>query len=172
MNKLTYTNNTYTHSARNKTLTTKALVEWVQPTHFITISLVQGRQIAGENGSQAFVRGDDVIYSRTHEGFIRSLSKRLTSRTAWKYHKPMLRSACVIEGGQNGERNHLHLIISKPAHVDEETFREMVLRSAWGDGWVMNGAHSVDIQRIDSAREAMSATFYSVKRGVDRVCLS
>jgi hypothetical protein len=83
----------------------------------------------------------------------------------------LLRSASVIEGGSGSERNHMHLIIAKPEHVDEDTFRVMVLRTADGNPWVMNGAHSVDIQSINSTMEAVNTAFYNVKRGVERLTL-
>lgn len=57
-----------------------ALIERVKPTHFITLSLCQSRQIQGEHGGRTYVRGDDVIYSNTYDGFVRSLSKRLAGR--------------------------------------------------------------------------------------------
>ena len=151
---------------------TLALIDHVRPTHFITLSLNQGRQIDGEHHGRTWARGDDTIYSQTHEGFMRSLSKRVTSRTSWEFHRSVLRSACVIEGGSRGERNHLHMILAKPDHVDEERFRIMIHRTANGNSWIMNGDHAVDIQRIDSSMEAVNAAFYSVKRGLDRVCLS
>lgn len=149
-----------------------ALIDHVQPTHFITLSLNQARQIKGEQHGRTWVRGDDVIYTETHRSFIHSLSKRLTPRTSWDFHRPLLRSACVVEGGRYGVRNHLHMIIAKPDHVDEEMFRIMVLRTAANNTWIMNDDYAVDIQSLNGGLEAVRAAFYSIKKGVDRLTLS
>lgn len=149
----------------------RATVISVAPTHFITLSLCQAIKINQCWNGVVWIKGDDIIYEKTHLGFIRSLSKHLCSESSWRYHKPLLRSASVIEGGSGSERNHMHLIIAKPEHVDEDTFRVMVLRTADGNPWVMNGAHSVDIQSINSTMEAVNTAFYNVKRGVERLTL-
>lgn len=147
-------------------------INYVQPTHFITLSLNQARQIRGDAHGAVWVRGDDTVYSETHRSFIRSLSKRLASRTSWEQHRTLLRSACAIEGGFGGTRNHMHMIVAKPDHVDEEQFRIMVLRTAAGNAWIMNDDYAVDIQRINTVAEAVKATLYCVKQGVERVTLS
>ena len=149
-----------------------ALFADVRPTHFITIDFAQGRWIAGEHGGRTRVRGDDVIYELTYQSFMRSLSKPLTTRTAWKYHRPILRSAYAFEGGTTDERYHLHMIVAKPDNVEEEIFCMMVNRTAAGNSWIMNGDHAVDIQRVDSNAEAIRATFYSLKRGTNRMCMT
>lgn len=151
---------------------TRALLDHVRPTHFITMSLCQARVIVNQHGTQSWIRGDDTIYQKAHESFIRSLSKRFASLSEWAQHpKPILPSACTIEGGGNGQRYHLHLIVAKPAHVTEERFRMMVCGVAHGHPWIMNGEHAVNIQTLADDREALNAAYYSVKRGVDRVCL-
>lgn len=144
-------------------------IELVNPTHLITLSLNQARQIRGEYHGVTWLRGDDAIYSETHRGFIRSLSKSLQSRTSWKFHRTLLRSAGALEGGSNSVRNHLHLIIAKPDHVSEEAFRIKALRAAAGNPWIMNGDHAVDIQNFGGNREAIVAAFYNVKHGTERL---
>ncbi len=148
-----------------------ALVEYVKPTHFITLSLNQARRI-GDQYHGTWARGDDAIYSHTHDGFMQSLSKRLCSRTVWEFHRPILRSACVLEGGRKGVRNHLHMIVAKPDHVDEEKFRIMAIRTAVNNAWIMNGPHAVNIQQIADNMEAINAACYSVKQGLERLTLS
>lgn len=147
-------------------------INYVRPTHFITLSLNQARKIRSDAHGDVWVRGDDTVYGDTHRSFIRSLSKRLASRTSWVQHNTLLRSACTVEGGQNGTRNHLHMIVAKPDHVDEEQFRIMVLRTAAGNAWIMNDDYAVNIQRINTVAEAVRATLYCVKQGVERVTLS
>ncbi len=159
---------------RNLTLKQRyslALVQYVNPTHFITLSLNQARRI-GDQYYGTWARGDDTIYTETHNGFMRSLSKRLCSRTIWKLHRPILRSACVVEGGSGGIRNHLHMIVAKPHEVDEEVFRIMVVRTAVNNSWIMNGPHAVNIKKIDDSFEAINASDYSIKHGFERLTLS
>lgn len=158
-------------------LTTKdkmalALIGHVQPTHFVTLSLCQARIIVGENGLQTYVKGDDTIYQRAHASFMRSLSKRYVTRKVWrKYPKPIIPNACTIEGGSNGQRYHLHLIVAKPEHVTEDRFCRGIRGIAHGHPWIMNGEHAVNIQTLADDRDALNAAYYSVKRGVDRICL-
>ncbi len=154
-----------------KTRISIALIEHVKPTHFITLSLCQGRKIEGMHGSQKWVSGDDVIYDEAYSGYVRSLSKLVTRRSFWDKYKLSLRNAGIIEGGNRIERNHMHIIIAKPGDVSEERFRIMAYRAAARNSWIMNGGHSVDIQSIKNSVEAVYATFYSMKRGVDRICM-
>ena len=160
------------NSRKRKRLLAKAIIGHVRPTHFVTLSLVQGRQIIGQDGAGYWVRGDDVIYDGVHQGFIRSLSKRLVTKYAWRAHKPLLRSAYAMEGGRGGKRNHMHIVISKPDDVPEATFVDQVRRTAVYCSWIMNGDNSFDVQRIESSAKALGATFYSVKEGLDRVGMS
>ena len=148
-----------------------ALLGHVRPTHFITLSLCQGRMIVSEHGMKCWVRGDDVIYQQVHAGFMYSLSKRLTRRAAWDCYRPILPNSCTIEGGSNDQRNHMHLLIAKPEDVSEDQFRMAVCSVADGNPWIMNGEHALDIQLIKDDREAMRKAYYTVKRGVERICL-
>lgn len=148
-----------------------ALVEYVKPTHFITLSLNQARRI-GDKYRGTWVRGDDAIYSETHNGFMQSLSKRLCSRTIWEFHRPILRSACVVEGGRKFVRNHLHMIVAKPDDVDEQKFRIMAIRTAVNNAWIMKGPHAVNIQQVTDNVEAINAAYYSVKQSLERLTLS
>lgn len=150
---------------------TQALLGHVQPTHFITLSLCQSRVIVSEHGLKSWVRGDDVIYQQAYVGFMRALSKRLTPRTAWDRYKPILPNMSAIEGGDSKERNHMHLLIAKPDNVTEERFRMAVCNVAAGSKWIMNGQYAVDIKNIADDREAMTKAYYTVKRGVERICL-
>jgi len=158
----------------NLTLTQRyalALVEYVKPTHFITLSLNQARRI-GDQYHGTWARGDDAIYSETHNGFMQSLSKRLCSRTIWEFHRPILRSVCVVEGGRKFVRNHLHMIVAKPDDVDEVKFRVMTIRTAVNNAWIMKGPHAIHIQQIADNMAAINAAFYSVKQSLERLTLS
>lgn len=149
-----------------------ALISHVQPTHFVTLSLCQARVITSENGLRTYVKGDDTIYQQAHASFIRSLSKRFVTRKVWRrYPKPIIPNACAIEGGSNGQRYHLHLIMAKPEHVTDDRFCRGIRGIAHGHPWIMNGDHAVNIQTLSDDREAFYAAYYSVKRGVDRICL-
>lgn len=150
---------------------TLALLKHVQPTHFITLSLCQARKVSAQGGVTAWIRGDDTIYQNAHASFIKSLSKRLVSRSVWVRHKPIIASAGAIEGGIAGQRYHLHLLVAKPEHVTEERFRMAVCDAAAGHPWIMSGNYAVDIQSLANDRDALNAAYYSVKRGVDRICL-
>lgn len=156
----------------NKDRMTRALIGHVQPTHFITLSLCQARMIVNEHGVGHMLRGDDTIYQQAHASFMRSLSKRFASRSQWRQQpKPIIPNACTIEGGSNGERYHLHLIVAKPEHVTEECFRRTVCGIAHGHPWIMNGEYAVNIQSLADDHEVRQKAYYSVKRGVDRICL-
>lgn len=164
------------HKAGRPTLSIKdrmalALLKHVQPTHFITLSLCQARMFVADGGMESWVQGDDVVYQQVHAGFMRSLSKRLTRRAAWDCYRPVIHSACAIEGGKGGQRFHMHLLLAKPEHVTETRFRMAVCAVADGNPWVMNGNHSVDIQKIQDDEEAMRKAFYTLKRGIGRICL-
>lgn len=151
----------------------RALIDHVQPTHFITLSLCQGRMIVSEHGKQTYVKGDDTIFQQAHASFMRALSKRLASRSQWRGQnpKPIIPSACAIEGGGNGGRYHLHIIVAKPDDVEEEEFRTTICGIAYGHPWIMNGEYAVNIKTVADDREAMNTARYSMKRGLDRICL-
>lgn len=151
----------------------RALIGHVQPTHFVTLSLCQARVIVSERGMHTYVKGDDTIYQRAHASFMRSLSKRFASVSQWRGQqpKPILPNACTIEGGDNGQRYHLHLIVAKPEHVTDECFRRAICGIAHGHPWIMNGEYAVHIQTLADDSAALNAAYYSVKRGVDRICL-
>jgi hypothetical protein len=147
----------------------KAIFKWVNPTHFITLSLCQGRAIPNHNGGVSWLKGDDTIYTQMHIGFMESLSKRLATRTAWKHHRAILRSAFAIEGGSNGKLVHAHMIVAKPDELDELRFRIMVYRTASQNSWCMNGAYAVRIRGMGSVAEKTRASAYTTKDGFDRL---
>lgn len=150
-----------------------AIIDYVRPTHFVTISLLQGRRIPDQSGALRWLRGDDVIYSQAYSGLIRSASKLLTPRSAWKSHKPLLPNAGAIEGGRGGLRNHLHFIVSKPCDASEESFRVKLYRAAFSNPWVMSSDdHAVHIQKLETNSEIFRATAYTFKCGLDRVLLT
>jgi len=163
--------NTGQRPLSHKDRMTQALLGHVQPTHFITLSLCQSRMIVSEHGLKCWVRGDDVIYQQAYASFMRALSKRLTLRTAWDRFKPILPNMSAIEGGDGKERNHMHLLIANPENVTEERFRMAVCNVAAGNPWIMNGQYAVDIKNIADDREAMTKAYYTMKRGVERICL-
>lgn len=141
----------------------------IKPTHFITLSLCQGRGIVNNNGGVSIIRGDDAIYTKMHESFMMSLSKRLVSRTVWTFHRPILRSAFALEGGTNGKLVHAHMIIAKPDDVDEERFCNLVEEMAARNPWCMNGDYAVRIRGIESASEKRRAVYYMTKNGFNRL---
>jgi hypothetical protein len=141
------------------------LINFVRPTHFITLSLLQGRRIFGENGIGTWVRGDDVIYDETHRSFVTALSKRASSKSNWKRHKRILHSICVIEGGANFERNHLHMLIALPGEIDDLKAHQLICETAEDNSWVMTGKYGVDIQRIGNCSDVMN---YCTKHGLSR----
>lgn len=147
----------------------QAVCEWVNATHFITLSLCQGRGIVNDNGGVSIIRGDDVIYNKMHESFMMSLSKRLVSRSVWKFHRPILRSAFALEGGTNGKLVHAHMIIAKPDDVDEERFCNLLEEMAARNPWCMNGDYAVRIRRTDSVAEKSRSARYTTKDGFDRM---
>jgi len=146
-----------------------AILTLIKPTHFITLSLCQGRAIANANGGVSWLKGDDAIYTKMHTGFMESLSKRLVNRTVWKFHRPILRSAFALEGGTNGKLVHAHMIIAKPDDVDEEQFCKLVEETAARNPWVMNGEFAVHIQSLSSVSEKRRCVFYTTKEGSDRL---
>ena len=129
--------------------------------------------IVSEHGMRTYLRGDDTIYQQAHASFMRALSKRFASRSQWRVQnpKPIFPNACAIEGGGSGERYHLHIIVAKPTLVTDERFRMTVCGIAHGHPWIMNGEYAVDIQKLAHSRDALNTAFYSVKRGLDRICL-
>ncbi len=145
--------------------------EWIKPSHFITLSLCQGRMIPNDETLSGvfWLKGDDAIYTQMHVGFVESLSKRLVSRTVWKHHRFILRSAFAIEGGSNGELVHAHMIIAKPDELDEERFCSTVRDTAAGNNWIMNGDYAVHILRITAAEETARSTSYTTKDGFGRL---
>lgn len=149
-----------------------AIVNRLKPTHFVTLQLKQHREIKARNGWSVLVRGDDTIYCNTYRSFIRALSKKLTPQAKWQQHKEMIANMGVIEGGSHGKRNHLHLVLTKPDHVSEETFRRAIYNLTYSHAWVMDGKYRADVQQIDSAKEKINATFYSSKKGIARMLIA
>lgn len=155
------------------------LIDRLRPTHFITISLKQARTIA--NGDyKTFVVGDDIIYNKVFERFINSLSKQACTPRRWKSQRPILQCAGAIEGGveEDGHKNqyrpryHLHLMIKKPDDLTEEQFRIILIRTASGNNWIMNGKYSIDIKSIDESSDVVNKMFYTFKRGFKRLLMS
>lgn len=142
--------------------------EMVKPTHFVTLSLCQARYIQSEKGLVTRVAGDDVLYTQTANGFIRSLSKRLTNRARWQKHKPLLGWVVAIEGDGRNERYHFHCHIAKPPAITDEAFCEAIYETAAGNPWIMNGKNAVHINLVSNS-DARRTGFYSLKRGPDRV---
>lgn len=149
-----------------------AIVNRLNPTHFVTLQLKQQRQIKAQKGVEVWVRGDDTTYCNTYRSFIRALSKKLTPRAQWQQHKQMIGNMAVIEGGAHGKRNHLHLVLTKPAHISEEKFRRAIYSLSLSNAWMMDGKHRADIQNIESAKEKINATLYSSKKGIARMLIA
>lgn len=149
-----------------------AIINRVRPTHFVTLQLKQQRKIKAQNGTEFWVAGDDTIYCNAYRSFIRALSKKLTPRAKWQKYKELIGNMGCIEGGSHGTRNHLHLVLTKPAHIGEEKFRRAIYSLSHNNGWMMDGTYRADVQNIDSAREKLSATLYSSKKGIDRMLIA
>lgn len=150
----------------------REVAQQVKPTHFLTISLVQGLKIYGPNGVGTWVKGDDVIYDGTYRKFVRCLSKSVVTPKVWKRQKPYLANAGSIEGGSNGERFHLHVVIRKPDHMSDQAFVAAIKQTAEGNPWIMNGEYAVKIVPITSVELQLGSVKYSTKRGLDRTCIA
>ncbi|WP_397583690.1 hypothetical protein [Sphingorhabdus sp.] len=149
-----------------------AIVNRLNPTHFVTLQLKQQREIKAHNGWSVFVRGDDTIYCKAYRSFIRALSKKLTPQAKWQQHKLMIANMGVIEGGSHGKRNHLHLVLTKPHDVSEEAFRRAIYKLTYENSWLMDGKYRADIQQIGDAKAKINATFYSSKKGIARMLIA
>lgn len=147
------------------------LVNRLKPTHFVTVQLKQGRKIKADNGMTTKVRGDDKIYCKTYRSFVRALSKRTLPQSLWQKHKLMLGNVATIEGGIDGKRYHLHIMLTKPSDMSEIYFRDTIRRIANDNGWMMRGKYGVVIKFVETAREKINSTFYSAKRGLDRLLM-
>lgn len=148
------------------------LVNRLKPTHFVTLQLEQGRKIEAFNGMKMWVRGDDAIYCKTYRSFIGALSKRTQPQSLWQKHKLMLGNVAAIEGGIDGKRYHLHIMLTKPSDMSEIYFRDTIRRLANDNAWVMQEKYGVNIQFVETAKEKINTTFYSAKRGLDRLLIA
>lgn len=148
------------------------LVNRLKPTHFVTLQLKQRRKIEADNGMMTWARGDDEIYCKTYRSFMGALSKRTQPQSLWQKHKLMLGNVAAIEGGIDGKRYHLHIMLSKPSDMSEIYFRDTIRRLANDNGWVMRGKYGVNIKFVETAKEKINTTFYSAKRGLDRLLIA
>ena len=147
---------------------TSVLNAAIEPTHFVTISLNQSRKICNLYGSTHIIAGDDVIYADTFRSFINSLSKRCHSRQVWKRLKPKVACYGSIEGGSGSQRYHLHLTLRKPQHLSDDEFECLIVETAGGNSWIMNGDFAVKILRLRCRQEQLRTGRYIFKYGVDR----
>jgi hypothetical protein len=148
------------------------LVNQLKPTHFVTLQLEQRKIIDAYNGAKSWVRGDDAIYCKTYRSFIGSLSKRTQRQSVWRKHKLMLGNVAVIEGGIDDKLYHLHIMLTKPSGMSEIYFRDTIRRLAKDNVWVKRGDYDVNIQFVKTAKEKINATFYSAKRGLNRILIA
>lgn len=148
------------------------LVNQLKPTHFVTLQLKQRRKIEAENGLTTWMRGDDASYCKTYRSFMASLSKRTQRQSVWQKHKLMLGNVAVIEGGIDAKRFHLHVMLTKPSDMSEIYFRDTIRRLAKDNGWIMRGTYGIDIKFVKTAKEKINTTFYSAKRGLDRILIA
>lgn len=147
------------------------LTRRVNPTHFVTLSLIQSRSIASGK-AEAWAKGDDVIYQAAYDGFVRSLSKRSVSPRVWKRHKPILPSYGSIEGDGSNTLHHLHLAISKPSCWTEFEWENALRLTALGNPWIKNGSYAVHIEKLPDSAAKFRAGRYILKGGADRLCLT
>lgn len=149
-----------------------AIVNRLKPTHFVTLQLKQRRKIEADNGMMTWARGDDETYCKTYRSFMGALSKRTQPQSLWQKHKLMLGNVAAIEGGIDGKRYHLHIMLTKPSDMSEIYFRDTIRRLANDNGWVMRGKYGVNIKFVETAKEKINTTFYSAKRGLDRLLIA
>jgi hypothetical protein len=158
--------------AANKARVARDIENYVNTTHYITLSLCAGRMVETEGRGRCWIPGDDIIYTEAYQSFIRSLSKRLAGRADWATNRRLLKAVGVIGGDKSLNMNdHLHIQIEKPASVSENDFRAAVHRVAAGNMWVKQGPYAVDIRSVEDEQEASRATHYTVNHGVDRLCV-
>jgi hypothetical protein len=148
------------------------IVNRLKPTHFVTLQLKQQRQIEAQNGWAVWVRGDDAVYYQAYQSFVQALSKRTQPKALWQSHKITIGNAGVLEGGSGKMRNHMHILLTKPESLNEIYFRGTICMLAECGSWLMGGEFGVNIQRIRTAKEQINSTFYSAKRGVDRIMIA
>jgi hypothetical protein len=148
------------------------LVNRLKPTHFVTIQLKQRRKIVSTNGLATWARGDDVNYCKTYRSFMGALSKRTQQQTIWRKQKLMIGNVASIEGGIDGKRYHFHIMLTKPSDMSEIYFRDTIRRLANENGWAMRGKYAVKIMYVQTALEKINTTFYSAKRGLDRILIA
>ncbi|MFD1766670.1 hypothetical protein ACFSAG_07420 [Sphingorhabdus buctiana] len=148
------------------------LVNQLNPTHFVTLQLKQQRQIKANNGWSVWVRGDDAVYYQAYQSFVQALSKRTQPKSLWQSQKLTIGNAGILEGGFGRMRNHMHLVLTKPANLNEIYFRGTICMLAECGSWLMGGEFGVNIQRIRTAKDQINATFYSAKRGIDRIMIA
>ena len=169
------TNMTYERtqtSAADKARIAREIGNYVNTTHYITLSLCAGRMVQTLCRGRRWIAGDDIIYNETYESFIRSLSKRLAGRADWATNRRLLKAVGVIGGDKSLNINdHLHIQIEKPASVLENDFLEAVHSVAAGNMWVKQGPYAVDIQSVEPGQAASRVTHYTVNHGVDRLCV-
>ncbi len=148
------------------------LIHYSGFTHFITLSLKQTLTVQNTLGATSLIRGDDVIYQNTYEGFIRSLSKNMTSKHAWKRRKFSLPNIGSIEGNGEQKRFHLHVCVQKPLNIPELIFQRHIISAAYGNPWIEKSDHAVNIAILATKEDAVRAIRYSLKHGLDRVLIA
>jgi hypothetical protein len=147
------------------------LVNRLKPTHFVTLQLKQHKKIHAINGWKMHINGDDKTFDKAYRAYVRSVSKAISARSKWNSHKEQIGNVGWIQGGDGYERNHLHIVLTKPSDVDEEAFRVTLHRLANSHSWVEDGVYAIDVQSIESAKEKINSTFYSGRKGSDRLLM-
>jgi hypothetical protein len=148
------------HSAAN---------EWcsrVKPTHHLRLSLHE-KLCVDPIGKRNWVQGEEIVFGKVYERFIRSLSKSLApNRNVWKRFKPILPNVGCLHGKWGNTAWHIHVNLRVSERIDEETFLEAIRQTAEVEPWVPNGAHYVNLSPIRSGERAFS---YTMKEGFDHV---
>lgn len=146
--------------------------EYYEFTHFVTLSLKQHRVILNDTGFTSLIRGDDIVYQFTYEGFIRSLSKDLIGKQIWKRRKLSIPNVGSIEGNGNEKRYHLHVCLRKPPHLSESDFQRCISKTASGNPWFEISPYAVRIDTLETPEDSKRAALYSLKHGLDRVLIA
>ena len=101
----------------------------------ITLDFCKSRRGMRMDEAQAFI---------AFASFIHSLSKRCTrSRTFWRRYKKLLPHSETheIRIDPPGRRRYVHVLIRKPAHLSHDDFEEVVIETAKGNPYIINGKY-------------------------------
>jgi hypothetical protein len=154
--------NKYTmRSAKQQALQAEAedwIRETVNPNVFIVATL---KQAIGKysRGFKSWAPGSENWYTEDYRRFVRRLSYRLYGKKYCRRFKRKLLNAAALEGGKNGVRYHLNIMVHRPDWISFEDF-EAMFREEWlRSDWAMP-----DLYIQERTGDCIS---YSLKEGLD-----